>query len=100
VGIPVSVVLAVVLAVSLIVEWFRYLLFSSVYAADPDLWFISAGAIALNLSFHRWLLPETIPKVIVSATLMEAGLPVVYHLLRKIGFLIAKELIVSPKGTD
>jgi len=95
---PVSVLLALVFAVSVVVEWFRYLIYSGEYGEDPQLWLISVGAVAINLGYHRWVLPETLPKVIVSAAFTQAGLPIVYYVVRDIVLVVAKRLVTSPKG--
>ena len=94
---PVSALLSVVLIVSVIVEFFRYLIHSTEFQAHPHLWLISIASIGLNLAYHRWILPETLPQTVVSAVLSEAGLPVVAHVLWQSAMLISKGIIVSPK---
>jgi hypothetical protein len=89
--------LAVVFAVSVVIEWLRYLLYSSEYAAHPDLWWIVACAVLVNLGIHRWLLPETLPKLVTSAAFTEAGLPPVASLLYNFVLTAVKELIVPPR---
>ncbi len=67
---------------------------------NPYLWLLIGGAVAFNVGYHRWLLPESYPKILASAAFTQPGLPAIATLIKNIVLLVVKTLVTSPITTS
>ena len=67
--------LLVVVLVSLLVEGIRYYIHPALYIWQT--WLLVGSSLAMNTGYHMWSLPQTYPKVLISAFYNQTALPYV-----------------------
>jgi len=67
----------------LLVEALRYPLFPGQYTGRW--WAVIVFCVLINLSYHIWNLPDTFPKVIVSAAWTQMPMPYLIYTLLRLG---------------
>ena len=80
-------------------EVIRYYTFRADYETDPSLWLIIGGAIAFNIWFQWWTLPDTRWKALLAAALAQVGLPPAARIFANATVVLAKALapLIAPR---